>query len=268
MAVIIVMILFIGTASADKINGVKKEEVSGGTRYIEVTTDNTVSMVTINGNSLSEISSNGEKKWNKEITLDDDNGISEIQTSDGSNRHVNGRNEGNGGCPNRNSYNSHAIPYSLARVDLNNNNLITKYHLDTDTDPVHPENGIIGICIYPTPFNNPELNLLYGPKWEIKHNTNWDYFGFGRDGGNSLNIQQGIDVDLGTAEYLNFIPTEQDILLHINNPTECSRFNEGNTCWRRPGHGTPIPEFPTVALPIAAVIGMLFFFQNRKKKQE
>ncbi len=36
-------------------------------------------------------------------------------------------------------------------------------------------------------------------------------------------------------------------------------------------HGCPgsqIPEFPTVALPIAAVIGMLFFFQNRKKKQE
>lgn len=28
-----------------------------------------------------------------------------------------------------------------------------------------------------------------------------------------------------------------------------------------------IPEFPTVALPIAAVIGMVFLFQNRKKKQ-
>ncbi|MCX9085127.1 MAG: PEF-CTERM sorting domain-containing protein [Candidatus Methanoperedens sp.] len=29
-----------------------------------------------------------------------------------------------------------------------------------------------------------------------------------------------------------------------------------------------IPEFPTVALPIAAVIGLVFFFQNRKKKEE
>lgn len=27
-----------------------------------------------------------------------------------------------------------------------------------------------------------------------------------------------------------------------------------------------IPEFPTVALPIAAVIGLVFFFQNKKKK--
>ncbi|MCX9085612.1 MAG: PEF-CTERM sorting domain-containing protein [Candidatus Methanoperedens sp.] len=28
----------------------------------------------------------------------------------------------------------------------------------------------------------------------------------------------------------------------------------------------PIPEFPTIALPIAAVIGMVFLFQNRNKK--
>ena len=32
--------------------------------------------------------------------------------------------------------------------------------------------------------------------------------------------------------------------------------------------GTPIPEFPTVALPIAAVIGLLFFFQQRNSKKE
>jgi hypothetical protein len=29
-----------------------------------------------------------------------------------------------------------------------------------------------------------------------------------------------------------------------------------------------IPEFPTVALPIAAVIGLVFFFQQRKNKKE
>lgn len=31
---------------------------------------------------------------------------------------------------------------------------------------------------------------------------------------------------------------------------------------------SPIPEFPTVALPIAAVIGLVFFFQNKKRKVE
>jgi hypothetical protein len=34
------------------------------------------------------------------------------------------------------------------------------------------------------------------------------------------------------------------------------------------GYSNQIPEFPTVALPIAAVIGLVFFFQNRKKKEE
>lgn len=34
------------------------------------------------------------------------------------------------------------------------------------------------------------------------------------------------------------------------------------------GVSIPIPEFPTVALPIAAVIGLVFFFQHRKKKEE
>jgi len=32
--------------------------------------------------------------------------------------------------------------------------------------------------------------------------------------------------------------------------------------------GTQIPEFPLLALPIAAVIGLVFFFQQKKKKVE
>jgi hypothetical protein len=31
---------------------------------------------------------------------------------------------------------------------------------------------------------------------------------------------------------------------------------------------TSIPEFPTVALPVVAVIGLVFFFHNRKRKEE
>ncbi len=30
----------------------------------------------------------------------------------------------------------------------------------------------------------------------------------------------------------------------------------------------PIPEFSTVAIPVAAVLGLVFFFQHRKKKEE
>jgi len=31
---------------------------------------------------------------------------------------------------------------------------------------------------------------------------------------------------------------------------------------------TAIPEFPTVALPVAAAIGLVFFFQHKKRKEE
>ncbi|MFZ3385066.1 MAG: PEF-CTERM sorting domain-containing protein [Candidatus Methanoperedens sp.] len=31
---------------------------------------------------------------------------------------------------------------------------------------------------------------------------------------------------------------------------------------------TPTPKFPTVALPVAAIIGLVFLFQNRKNKEE
>jgi hypothetical protein len=51
------------------------------------------------------------------------------------------------------------------------------------------------------------------------------------------------DLSLGDADY-------QDVVLEL----------------RGADLGT-IPEFPTVALPIAAVIGMVFLFQNRKNKE-
>jgi hypothetical protein len=34
------------------------------------------------------------------------------------------------------------------------------------------------------------------------------------------------------------------------------------------GGQTTVPEFPTIALPIAAVIGLVFFFQHRKRKEK
>jgi hypothetical protein len=51
------------------------------------------------------------------------------------------------------------------------------------------------------------------------------------------------DLSLGDADY-------QDVVLELK------------------GADLAIPEFPTVALPVAAVIGLVFFFQNKKKKEE
>lgn len=269
MTVIIVIMLFIGTASAGEIKGVKKEIGSNNNRLLTITTDNTVTSVSDNGMPLTEESSNGEKKWKRDIDDTEDNGISQIEASDRNSLHnslhINGHDDGsgNGGCLSNEGYKSHSTSYSLAHVDLNNNNLKTTFYLDTEADPDHPNSGIIGICIYPSDFNNPTLNLLYdSTKWEIKSNSKWNYFGFGRIHGTDHNIPLGTDTDIGTATYTNNIPG-QNILLHIYDPIECSTEKE-DTCWRRPGT-TIIPEFPTVAIPIAAVLGLAFFFQQRKR---
>ena len=279
LTVIIVIMLFIGniligTASTEQIKGVKKGVDSSGNRFLTVTTEKTVISVTNNGNKLTVEPSNREtKQWKIDIDELEDNGISDIEASDGNSLHdslhINGQHDGigNGGCLNREGYEAHSTPYSLAHVDLNNNNLETIFHLDTETDPTHPNSGIIGVCIYPSTFNNPELKLLYdSTEWEVKLNCQWDYFGFGREHGTNHNIPLGTDTDIGTATYTNNIPSQQNILLHIYDPIECSAEKE-DTCWRRPGAAT-IPEFSTVAIPIAAVLGIILFFQHRKRKEE
>ena len=35
-----------------------------------------------------------------------------------------------------------------------------------------------------------------------------------------------------------------------------------------PGQTTPIPEFSTIAIPIASILGLLFFFNHRKRREE
>ncbi len=52
---------------------------------------------------------------------------------------------------------------------------------------------------------------------------------------------------------------------HEDWPTECTHKNDFKTV---KDTFSAIPEFPTVALPIAAIIGLLFFFQHRKNKEE
>lgn len=51
-----------------------------------------------------------------------------------------------------------------------------------------------------------------------------------------------------------------------NNNHDYSDLEDKNCHTEPPVNG--IPEFPTVALPIAAVIGLVFFFQHKKKKEE
>lgn len=65
------------------------------------------------------------------------------------------------------------------------------------------------------------------------------------------------------------IPTALEILSNtnpINSDSNGDGIMDGNLVNSRSGGSSQIPEFPTVALPVIAVIGLLFIFQRRKGK--
>lgn len=71
--------------------------------------------------------------------------------------------------------------------------------------------------------------------------------------------------------------TELYIVLHIKNNAICSNIggqdlnfdgdNDSATCFVRNGPGGQIPEFPTLAMPVAAALGIMFFMSRRNKKE-
>jgi len=44
------------------------------------------------------------------------------------------------------------------------------------------------------------------------------------------------------------------------------RFSDDKSTWVTDGNGSEIPEFPSIALPVAAVIGIMFIVGSRKKE--
>jgi len=154
---------------------------------------------------------------------------------------------------------------------------ITTLYLDTE---FRSGASLIQVCVYPIPGFDPEIGTrdiapLLTDKWVPKHRGHKEYYGFGRIlGTDNIPFDGTKDIEIGTADYGRDTYSHQ-ILMHIYDPEECKNDKDagegafqGKTCWRRPGTSTQIPEFPTIALPIAAVIGLVFFFQHRKIRKE
>jgi len=77
----------------------------------------------------------------------------------------------------------------------------------------------------------------------------------------------------GAPYYEVFIPTtittgEWTVVLYKAGTASASTPTEVTSERVMVNVNVPIPEFPTVALPIAAVIGLVFFFQHKKRKEE
>lgn len=111
----------------------------------------------------------------------------------------------------------------------------------------HPANGVPGLikyCVYTSPQPsavNATAQGANGAQWISRRGL--DSFAFMRPGGNATNIPlDGTTTEVGTAAWSAAPPTDQLIILHINDPAECARLYGGDpgTCFVKPG------EPPTV----------------------
>ncbi len=64
------------------------------------------------------------------------------------------------------------------------------------------------------------------------------------------------------------VGTQYRIVFKVYNQTTGTILYTGTEIGSATTYGTAIPEFATVAIPIAAVLGLVFFFQQRKNKKK
>ncbi len=171
-----------------------------------------------------------------------------------------------GGCPSRNSLNSHTQTYNYLSVGNAIENNEATYLLNTFNKPGA---SVIGYCVYPTPgFSGSDDDLipLY-TGWAVWHNNNKDYFGFQRGvGSNNIPIDGTTGIEIGKADYLaaDKLPTSEVVLFHINDPDECG---PDETCWRRPGASPPpVPELTTIALVSTGIFGLFLVSRMYSRK--
>lgn len=63
---------------------------------------------------------------------------------------------------------------------------------------------------------------------------------------------------------------EQGFILYVYANNSIQGQDKAHTAWSHDGafYQGEIPEFSTIAIPIAAVLGLLFFFNHRKRREE
>lgn len=182
-----------------------------------------------------------------------------------------------GGCPNRNSLDSHIQTYDYLFAGNTVSDTVVTYTLNTVA------NGalVIGYCVYPTPGfggSTDELTPLYSGWEKWPNHESKDYFGFERgNGGNEIPIDGTINIQVGKTDYgeQDNLPTSEVVLFHIKDPEECiseerseDPDNGGDdTCWRRPGipQPPPVPEVATIVLLSAGIIGLFLIARKHRK---
>jgi hypothetical protein len=100
--------------------------------------------------------------------------------------------------------------------------------------------------------------------------TSWDYGGPDGQWNGIKGIKIDYQVDEGTTANVEIIlsgqygTTNVDYAIKAAGPT--FPVNYGTVFG--PSHEVPIPEFTTIAIPVATILGLLFFFNHRKHRKE
>ena len=147
-----------------------------------------------------------------------------------------------GGCPNSNSLESHknVDPKLIASYTTTGGE--AKYSITTTNE--NPSEGIPGLieyCVYTSPLPDETEATYVGAKgaWTSGISGSGGYFDFERSDGNPDNLPfDGTTQSVGNARWTSgTVPSNQVILLHINDEEECTAL-EGTpteTCFVRPG---------------------------------
>jgi hypothetical protein len=154
---------------------------------------------------------------------------------------------------------------SIVGADFSNNSNITTYFFSslTDESPVDGVPGLINYCVYPSPATmptgiDPQAKGADGEPWLANQGSGG--FSFGRPHGDPSNIPlDGTGTTMGTATW-DTAPTDQTILLHINDPTVCHEIygiDTPGTCFVKPSLAVSCNQGDTTvaynALPFGVV---------------
>ena len=102
---------------------------------------------------------------------------------------------------------------------------------------------------------------------DIPWHGNTDAVGNPQDNLNTFNLSAA-DVYIRVPFTINFTdPPEFGFTLYIYAENDLTGKERVKTAYSHDGGYTHVPEFSTIAIPVAAILGLLFFFNHRKRRK-
>jgi hypothetical protein len=147
------------------------------------------------------------------------------------------------GCPNSTAI-GNFVTSNIVGASFTASGTTATYRFDSfvNRNPVGGIPGLIEYCVYTSPLPTSVLAQAVGANGDpftSSIESQQGFFDFERAGGNPSNVPLNgtTGTVMGTATWSATAPTTQTILLHINDPAECSRlYTAGtSTCFVRPG---------------------------------